>query len=148
LVKVVSRSYTRSKGILASGIHHHPPPLTPFDNMTRTTSRDSKAWKIYSDGIQRTTSTAPTIAFQEELLQNCHNFQALLFQHCQAKGVKPMHPPTVLSFARTPDQLFLVFHVYGGAETSNFSCVRLTIRSSAQYCGSHVLGICAKNGAF
>jgi hypothetical protein len=144
----VSRSYTRSKGILASGIHHHPPLLTPFDNMTRTTSRDSKAWKIYSDGKQRTTSTASTIAFQEELLQNCHNFQALLFQHCQAKGVKSMHPPTVLSFARTPHQLFLAFHVYGGAETSIFSCVRLTIRSSAQYCGSHLLRICAKTGAF
>jgi hypothetical protein len=144
----VSRSYTRSKGILASGIHHHPPPLTPFDNVTRTTSRDSKAWKIYSDGKQMTTSTAPTIAFQEELLQNCHNFQALLFQHCQANGVKTMHPPTVLSFARTPDQLFLAFHVYGGAETSIFSCVRLKIRSSAQYCVSHLLGICAKNGAF
>ncbi len=144
----MSRSYTRSKGILAPGIHHHPPPLTPFDNVTRTTSRDSKAWKIYSYSKQRTTSTAPTIAFQEELLQNYHNFQALLFQHCQAKGVKSMHPPTVLSFARTPDQLLLAFHVYGRAETSIFSCVRLTIRSSAQYCGSHLLRICAQNGAF
>jgi hypothetical protein len=84
--------------------------------MTKTTSRYYKAWKVYSDGKQRTTSTTPTIAFQKELFQNCHNFQAFLFQHCQAKGVKTMHSPIILSFVKTLDQIVLAFHVYGGVE--------------------------------
>ncbi len=131
----MSRSYTKSKGILASSFHHHPTTLTHFDNMTKTTSKDYKAWKVYNDGKQRTTSIAPTVAFQEELLQNCHNFQAFLFQHYQAKGVKTMLSPPILSFARRHDQIFLAFHAYGGPETSIFSHVKLTMKSSTQYYG-------------
>jgi len=84
--------------------------------MTKTTSKNYKAWKVYNDGKQRITSTTPTIAFQEKLFQNCHNFQAFLFQHCQTKGVKTMHSLIILSFARTPDQIFLAFDMYGGVE--------------------------------
>jgi hypothetical protein len=47
------KSYNKSKGNLASNFHHHPPTLTHLDNMTKTTSTDYKAWKVYSDGKQK-----------------------------------------------------------------------------------------------
>jgi hypothetical protein len=66
----MSKFYIKSKGILTSSFHHHPPTLTHFDNMIKTTPKDYKTWKVYNDGKQKTTSTTPTNCLSRKIASN------------------------------------------------------------------------------